>query len=297
MARYGERMNGRLSTTVVTSRGCPFKCDFCSSSRFFGVRWRARSAANVLAEVESLYDGYGYRAVSFVDDNFTLDPDRVLEISEEILTRRWDLIWSGMTRVDTVVKNPDMIRTMARAGFKWTFIGFESGSQESLDGYGKDSCIADSLKAMEILTENGVDVTGAFILGAPDETREMMMETIDFAKRLNPRRAQFSLLTPYPGSKTYAEVENRLLTRDWSMYSGLQPIIRMDHVTSEELRKIQIAAYSSFYGRPRKAIQNMSYVWRTLPSATGFLAGRALGSTVGLGSQLLGHARKYIAGA
>ena len=297
MKLYKERMNGRLMTTVVTSRGCPFKCEFCSSSRFFGVRWRARSADSILAEVELLHREYKYRAVSFVDDNFTLDPDRAIELSEKMIAQEWDLIWSAMTRVDTVVKNPEMVRTMARAGFKWTFIGFESGSQEALDGYGKKACIADALKAMEILTENGVDVTGAFILGSPDETAQMMRDTIGFAKRLDPRRAQFSLLTPYPGSKTYESVKDRLLTRDWSMYSGLQPVIDMDHVTPEELRKIQIEAYTSFYVRPRKAIQNMSYVWRTFPSAAGFFTRRVLASTAGLGSYPVVCARKCLAGA
>ena len=296
MDLYDERMNGRLMTTVVTSRGCPFKCGFCSSSRFFGVRWRARSAADILAEVEFLHDEYAYRAIAFVDDNFTLAPERAIEVSDGITAKGWDLIWSAMTRVDTVVRNPEMIRAMARAGLRWTFIGFESGSQESLDGYGKNASVDDSMKAMDILTENGVDVTGAFILGSPDETPEMMRATIDFAKRLNPRRAQFSLLTPYPGSKIYEELRDRLITDDWGLFSGLHPTIDLEHVTPDELRKIQIAAYSSFYARPKKAIENMSYVWRAFPSASGFLARRALASTANLGTYPIVHAKRYLAG-
>jgi len=297
MKLYKERMNGRLMTTVVTSRGCPFKCDFCSSSRFFGIRWRARSADNILAEVELLHREYDYRAVSFVDDNFTLDPNRAIELSEKMTAKGWDIIWSAMTRVDTVVKNPHMIRAMARAGFKWTFIGFESGSQEALDSYGKKAQVSDAFKAMGILEQNDVDVTGAFILGAPNETKQMMKDTIGFAKCLDPRRAQFSLLTPYPGSKTYERLKNQLLTRNWSKYSGLEPVINTEHVTPDELVRIQIAAYSSFYGRPRKAIQNLSYVRRTLPSALGFLAGWALSSTADLGSYPIVYARKCLAGA
>jgi anaerobic magnesium-protoporphyrin IX monomethyl ester cyclase len=297
MGLYKERMNGRLMTTVVTSRGCPFKCDFCSSSRFFGVHWRARSADNILAELETLYRDYKYRAVAFVDDNFTLDPARATELAEKIIARRWDLIWSAMTRVDSIVRDPQMVRTMARAGLKWTFVGFESGSQEALDGYGKRAHVSDSLKAMDILRECGVDVTGAFILGAPHETERMMRETIDFAIRLDPRRAQFSLLTPYPGSRTYEQVKNRLLTTDWSRYSGLNPVIKMDYLTADEMRSIQIAAYWSFYMRPGKAIQNMSYVWRALPSASAFLAQRALGRAAGLRSYPVVYARKCISGA
>jgi anaerobic magnesium-protoporphyrin IX monomethyl ester cyclase len=231
-----------------------------------------------------------------VDDNFTLDPDRAVELSERFIAKGWDLIWAAMTRVDTVVRNPCMVRTMAKAGLKWTFIGFECGSQESLDRYGKRARVADALKAMEILRANGVNVTGAFILGAQHETKQMMMDTIRFSKQVNPRRAQYSLLTPYPGSKIYASLKDRLMTRDWTKYSGLWPVIKMEHVTPDELRRIQIAAYASFYTRPRKAIENLSYVRRALPSATVFLARRALSSTARLGCRLIGGTRKYLNG-
>jgi anaerobic magnesium-protoporphyrin IX monomethyl ester cyclase len=262
LSLYRERMDGRLMTTLISSRGCPYNCDFCSSSEFFGVAWRPRSAAGILEETELLYNDYGYGALSFVDDNFTLNPSRAVEISEAILGKGWDLIWAAMTRVDTIVKNPDMVRVMARAGFRWTFIGFETGSQASLDGYGKKAVLGDAFRAMEILTRNGVKVTGAFILGAPYETEEMMRETVEFAKRLNPRRAQFSILTPYPGSRLFKDVQKRVITRDWQLYSGVHPTIRSDHVSPHEMRKIHISAYFSFYGRPRKAMENMSYIVR-----------------------------------
>jgi hypothetical protein len=125
----------------------------------------------------------------------------------------------------------------------------------------------------------------------------MMKETIEFAKRLNPRRAQFSLLTPYPGSKTYEMLKDRLLTTDWGLFSGLHPVIDMDHLSASEMRSIQIAAYWSFYARPRKAIENLSYVRRALPSATGFLAARALARVAAAGYHPVAQSWKYIAGA
>ena len=272
--RYREKMNGRATTTLATSRGCPFNCHFCSSSQFFGVRWRARSTENVLEEMELLYRTHGYRALSFVEDNFTFSPERAVAIAEKIIAKGWDLKWGAWSRVDTIVKHPEMVRTMAKAGFTWTFVGFESGSQEVLDEYGKRAVVEDSLRAMRILKQNGVGVTGSFILGAPAETKRMMKETVRFAKALNPHRVQFTILTPFPGTKLYEGVRNRLLTKDWRHYTGTCPTIRLDHLSSSEMKRQLVKAYFSFYGRVKQAFANMPYFAKILSSSFNLLTYR-----------------------
>jgi anaerobic magnesium-protoporphyrin IX monomethyl ester cyclase len=274
LERYREKMNGRPTTTIATSRGCPFNCHFCSSSQFFGVRWRARSAENVIEEIKLLYEKHGFRALSFVEDNFTFNPARAVAISERIIRNGWNLIWGAWSRVDTIVKHPDMVKTMARAGFKWTFVGFESSTQEVLDTYGKKAMVQDALHAMKILKDNGVGVTGSFILGAPSETKGMMKETVRFAKRLNPHRVQFTILTPFPGTKLYETVRNRLLTEDWKKYTGTCPTIRLDHVSSKEMKRQLVGAYVAFYGRIKQALVNMPYFAKVLPSSFNVLAYR-----------------------
>jgi anaerobic magnesium-protoporphyrin IX monomethyl ester cyclase len=264
---YREKTNGRLMTTLITSRGCPFNCDFCSGSQFFGVRWRARSVENIFEEMELLHRKLNYQALQFVDDNFTLNPDRAIKLSEKIIKHGWDLNWGAWSRVDTIVHNPGMVRIMAKAGLKWTFVGFESGSQEVLNGYGKKALVQDALNAMEILRENDVRVTGSFILGGLDETKDMIKETIKFAKWLDPGTAQFTLLTPYPGTKLYEKVKDRLLTKNWGIYTCLHPTIKLDHVSPKELRRFLILAYFSFYGRLGKFLKNMPFFYALLPSA------------------------------
>ena len=276
LERYRERMNGRLMTTMITSRGCPFNCTFCASSEFFGVKWRSRSVDSIMAELEVLYEKYGYRAVCFVDDNFTLDPQRAIEISERIIARKWDLIWEAWSRVDSVVRHPEMIRAMARSGFCWTFIGFESGSQQVLDGYGKKTVIEDAHRAMRILRANKVQATGAFILGALNETPQTIDETIRFAKALNPRKAQFSILTPYPGTVLREQVRGRLLGRNWSKYTALDPVVKLDHLTPGQLSRRLLKAYASFYLRPRKASENLRNITHTLPGLVKFCLDRML---------------------
>ena len=295
LKRYREKMNGRLMTTLISSRGCPFKCEFCSASQFFGARWRARSAESVFEEIELLHKEYGYRALTFVDDNFTLDPDRVCRLSERVIERGWDLIWGAMSRVETVVNNARTVRLMARAGLRWVFLGIESGSQEVLNEYGKKTCTRDAYRAMDILRENGVEVTAGFILGAPDETPEMMKETIRFAKRLNPKRAQFSILTAFPGTRLYERVKDRLLTTKWEDFTCLWPTFRLDRTSSAELAKLLIGAYCSFYGRPLKLFEHTPYLYRMFPGLSKVIATKLLSEAAKLGSLVPVVTRKSLA--
>lgn len=272
LRRYREKIDGRPMTTIITSRGCPFNCNFCSSSQFSGVRWRPRSVDAVMAEIDLVYREYGYRAINFIDDNFTLNPKRAIEISERIVAGGYDLYWEAMSHVETVVKHPEMVEAMARAGLRWMFLGFESGSQEILNEYGKKSSLDDARRAVDILHANGVKIIGAFILGALGDSDRTMRETIALAKSLNPSRAQFSLLTPYPGTKLFERVKEKLLTRDWEMYSGLHPTIRLDKITPQRLNRFLFKAYAGFYLRPPKAIENFKYIYRTMPSALALIA-------------------------
>lgn len=269
---YNEKIDGRPMTTMITSRGCPFNCNFCSSSQFSGVRWRPRSVDGIMEEIDLIYRKYDYRAINFIDDNFTLNPKRAIEISKRIVAGGYDLRWEAMSHVETVVKHPEMVEAMARAGLRWMFLGFESGSQEILNEYGKKSSLEDARRAVDILHKNGVKIIGAFILGALGDSDRTMLETIKLAKSLNPSRAQFSLLTPYPGTKLFERVKEKLLTSNWEMYSGLHPTIRLDKVTPQRLNRFLFKAYAGFYLRPPKAIENFKYIYRTLPSAITLIA-------------------------
>jgi len=252
LQNYTITLKDRFMTAALTSRGCPFNCDFCAASQFFGRKWRTRSIENVMEEIELLYEKYGYRAVAFFDDNFTLNPKRMVEFCENILKNDWDLYWWAFSRMDSVVKNEELVRLMARAGLKQVFIGFESGSQEVLDGYGKDLNVDGAFKAMEILKKYKITVWASFIIGALNETKKMIKQTIKFANRLNPRYIQFGILTPYPGTVLYEKVKNKLLTTNWQKFWGGDPVIKLDKLSPKELKKLFWRAHLSFYGRPKR---------------------------------------------
>ena len=165
---------------------------------------------------------------------------------------RSDLYWWAFSRVDSVVKNEELVELMAKAGLKQVFIGFESGNQEVLDNYGKDLSVDNAFKAVEILKKYKITVWASFIIGALNETKKTIKQTIKFANRLNPEYIQFGILTPYPGTALFEKVKNRLLTTNWSKFWAGDPVIKLDKLSPWELKKLFWRAHLSFYGRPKR---------------------------------------------
>ena len=129
------KYNGVKYTSMLTSRGCPFKCSFCSSSRLFGGFWRGRNPENVLEEMKIIYEEYGVRNIMIVDDTFTLDQERAEKICDGIIKEGWDISWGASSRVDTLSKR--LVEKMKKAGCWVIFLGIESGCQKILDTIGK----------------------------------------------------------------------------------------------------------------------------------------------------------------
>lgn len=255
LRRYQASMAGRPITPIVTSRGCPSACHFCSSSSFFGRGWRCRSAASVLAELDDVYNRYGFRAVCFMDDNFTLAPQRVVEIADGIVERGYDLKWWNLSRVDTIVRNPDMVSRMAAAGSTTVYLGIESGNEETLNSLGKNSKASDVSLAVDILRENGIESYGSYIIGNLNETAADVEKTIDMAVRLNTNIAQFSILTPYPGTQLYEQIKDRIFCRRWKFYDGLHLVFRHPLINRHYLQFLLIKAFVRFYRRSHDATQ------------------------------------------
>ena len=260
------RFYGRPITNMVTTRGCPFNCYFCSSSQFFGLYWRTRSPKNIVDEIEEVYYKYGYNAIAFVDDNFTLRADRVIEIAKEIIKRKLDIYWWAFSRVDELLKHEDMVEWMAKSGCKMIFLGIESVSKKILDEYNKRITALDSVQAVNLLRKHGISVWGSFIIGALDETEDMIKDTIRFAKMLDPKDVQFSVLTPFPGTRLYADAEKMGLIehKNWKYYDGAHAVMHTKYLTSKQLQRLLNYAYVSFYIRPHRLVKIMPAIFRYL---------------------------------
>jgi anaerobic magnesium-protoporphyrin IX monomethyl ester cyclase len=253
--RFGERP----ITPVVTSRGCPTNCHFCSSSSFFGTKWRARSPEAVAEELEELHRRYGFGAVAFVDDNFTLSPQRVVAIAEEIIRRGLDLWWWNFSRPETIARNEEMLKVMRRAGAKTVYIGVESASRRTLDALGKKMDLDTVVRAVELLKKHGFEIFASYILGSPEDDAHSIHETIRFAKRLDTNIAQFSILTPYPGTALYEELKERIWHRHWPFYDSQHLVFRHNHLSFMRMEWLLLKANFLYYTRSKKAMQE---VWQ-----------------------------------
>ncbi len=257
---------GRPITSILTSRGCPFNCYFCSSSQFSNLIWRTRSPKNIVDEMEYVIKKFDYHAFAFVDDNFTLNSKRVIEISKEIVKRKLDIFWWAFSRVDELIGHEDMVEWMAKSGCKMVFLGIESVSKKILDEYNKGITANDSMRAVKLLKKYGIDTWGSFIIGALDETKDMIMNTVGFAKLLNPRNVQFSILTPFPGTRLYEDAERMgiIVHKNWKYYDGAHSVMKTKYLKPKEIQALLNRAYISFYARPDR-------LFRIMPTAIKYL--------------------------
>lgn len=254
LKRYSATMSGIPLTPVVTSRGCPGGCSFCSSSSFFGRGWRSRSPESVLAELEEVCHRHGYRGIAFVDDNFSLDPERVVDICSGIRARGLDIKFWNFSRIDTIVRNPAMVQAMAAAGSTVVYLGIESAGADTLATLGKRGQAGETEAAVSLLQDNGIEVYGSYIIGHLNERRADVERTIDLAVRLNTNTAQFSILTPYPGTALYEQVKDRIFVKRWKFYDALHLVFRHPHINRHLLQLLLFKAYIRFYRRSQKAV-------------------------------------------
>ncbi len=244
-------VNRTIYTTMITSRGCPFNCIFCSSARIFGNKWRGRSPENVVAEIKDIVDNYRIKNIEFLDDTFTLNKERVARICDNIIGNGLDVLWSASSRVNIITKK--LAEKMKRAGCQAIYLGIESGCQRILDTINKGISLEQTRKAVKIVKKAGMQTAGSFIIGIPGETAECIKKTIKFAKNIGIDFAQFTVLTPYPGTAIFniADKNGWLITKDWSKYTTLNPVMKIPAFTAEQLAKFLQKAYLSFYLSPK----------------------------------------------
>ncbi|MCP4376408.1 MAG: radical SAM protein [bacterium] len=194
---------GKRSATMVTSRGCPFKCIFCSSWLAMGSRYRWRSADSVLAEIRELVEVHKVDHIVFEDDTMTLRRSRMVEICNALIDMPNSPSWYCLSRVDTMDR--ELAKLMRKAGCRMVNFGIESGSPEILKKIGKKISLDKAVDAISACTRAGLRTQCTFIVGFPFDTDETMELTYKTACRIKPTIAMFFPLTPYPGTSVFNE--------------------------------------------------------------------------------------------
>lgn len=198
---YSEFMLPRPFVVLQTARGCPYPCNFCVRS--YGQQLGMRTPANILDELRQLVDRFGIRSFRFIDDTFTAIPSRTSEICEGIQRHFPQLIWSCLSRVDTI--DEPRARALAEAGCRRVYIGIESGSPRILRGYGKDYGIDRVQQVVALLRRYRMEIGAFFMVGHPEETAEDFAQTSKLVRQLDLDFATIGQTVPYPGTVLYEQ--------------------------------------------------------------------------------------------
>jgi len=201
---------GYSATTVMTTRGCPFSCEFCSNA-VFGTSYRERSSENVLNEVEEAL-ALGYERIHFADDVFTLNKSRILRICKDISDRGLDFKWECLGRVDSIERTT--AAAMKRAGCDRILFGIESGDEATLRLMGKRISLGQAERAIEAARSAGLKTGAFFILCYPGENDDNVLKTIRFATSLPLDYLSFTMPYPLPGTRLFERVKSKAV-RDW----------------------------------------------------------------------------------
>jgi len=251
--RYGYSWNGidltyGKFTSIVTSRGCPFSCKFCTNWVFTNRKLRTRSIENVVSELE-LIQSQGYKSCVIVDDIYTANKKRVIRMCDEIVKRKIDLVFYCEGRTDCA--DPQVFRSMKRAGFSSILFGMESGSQKVLDFFNKGITPDKSRIAVANAKKAGLQVIGAFIIGAPVETVEDIKATLALITELDLDGLEVNALGVSPWDSLYNEAAKIGRTKqvDWMRDHLVSDYF--ENLTQQELAKwVEQAYYAFFYKSP-----------------------------------------------
>ena len=260
--RYYSRRFGYTTTSVMSSRGCPFHCDFCSRP-VFGNRFRSRTAANVAEEVEEVRR-LGYERVWFADDCFTLDKKRLLSICDELVRRRARVGWECLSRVDTV--DSEVAERMKQAGCVRVFFGIESGNDSVLRIMRKQATVKQARYAVDVFKKVGVQTGAFFILGYPGEDDGTVLDTVDFASSLPLDYLSFTFPYPIPGTPLFERVKDRMVSEDWKEPEGFHlvkhKLLFRSQFSETKLKFAVFKGMAQFYARKYFGRRGYSMVGR-----------------------------------
>ncbi|MCI6537722.1 B12-binding domain-containing radical SAM protein [uncultured Eubacterium sp.] len=236
-----------VAANVISTRGCPYCCTFCTTSRMFAP-YRQRSVDNVIAEIR-MYKQMGFRYLNFEDDNFTADKERAKEICRRMIRENLVFKESFFFGRTDMANDEELLQLLHDAHLTRVLIGIESLNQSALDSIHKGQNIEDIRRAGAACEKYKIRMIASIVLGLDEDTKKDMDRSIAFAKSIHAYQLQPAILTPFPGTPVYEQFcqEHRMLPGDWSRFDMMHVTFLPAHMTPWELQETFYQASRSFY--------------------------------------------------
>lgn len=235
------------AVNVLTSRGCPYSCNFCTPARMF-YPYRKRSPENVIEELK-IHKKRGFKYLCFQDDNFTADKERAKAILDKMIFHRLIFKETFFYARTDIFDDTELLDLLQRANFRRVFIGIESLNQQSLKYVNKKQTLTNIVKMKDQLSKYKFKLIASFVIGLDHDDIEDIQRMVGFSKEINAYQLQPQILTPYVGTPIYdqLETEGRILTKDWEKYDMMHVVFQPKNMTTRTLYQEFFNALKSFY--------------------------------------------------
>lgn len=267
---WGYHVMNRSVEVIETSRGCTRNCNFCSIRHMYGRAFRPFPIERILADIDDIYYQRKCRRIFVSDDNMVLSVKRVMELCQAIIDRGYrGLHFIVQADCLTMSKNEEMVRIMARAGFKSVFLGIESVSKKNLAAAQKGDIVTASRRAVELCHTYGIMVVGGMIFGFPDDTEEEIIANYRFLQSIGVDSPYCQILTPYPKTgirQQLLEAELVVNADDFSTYNGIWANVRTRHLDAEQLQYLVWYHRQNILGwwQPSNQMRDQGRLWTTI---------------------------------
>ncbi|MBT3362710.1 MAG: radical SAM protein [Chloroflexi bacterium] len=236
---------------IMTARGCPFQCNFCM--RVMGSKIRKRSTQNVMQEIQANIEEHDARNIHFVDETFTINKKFTHELLDMMIDAgiHKKIKWVAQSRVD--LADYDLFVKFKDAGCEWLGLGVESGNSEILKASRKGITLEQALQAVKFAKKAGLKTGSYFIIGHPNETRKSIMDTLNFAAKLNTTTVAFGIMVPYPGTDIYDMANSgggkyKIISPEWDDFNKtIGNSLELEGLSRKELEKLELLGYFKFY--------------------------------------------------
>ena len=244
---YKWKFNGRNVTNydIVTSRGCPYACTYCSSSSFWGHRWRFRSPKNVVDEIQQINKKYGIKHFRIVDDNFTAGKQRAIDICKLIIKRGLKINFWVQGRVPSLANEDEYAQWLKKAGCYLIAFGIESGSQKILNKINKKQTVQQIIDACRTCKKAGIKINAYFMVGNVGEDWKTIRESMDVIKKIKPDEIGVSIMQIYPDAKIVEQTS--VICDDKYWLSSKRPPANTSDYSMAKLRLWQVMLLATKY--------------------------------------------------